>query len=214
MDFYCAIPMLRFRMEIVMNNEYVHDLRKKVKKELKKDKSRYWHTIGVAQTAANLAMCYEVDIEKAFVAGLLHDCAKCYTNEQLLYYCSQYQIEINEYEQASPYLLHSKLGAYFAKSKYGIEDNDIINAILFHTTGRPKMSKLEEIVFIADYIEPYRNRADDLDIIRKLAYKDIQKAILKATEDTLYYLKNKGKEQFIDALSVQTYEYYKEQCKE
>ncbi len=201
-------------MEIAMNNEYVHELRKKVKKEFKKDKSRYWHTIGVAQTAANLAMCYEVDIEKAFVAGLLHDCAKCYTNEQLLYYCLEYQIEINEYEQASPYLLHSKLGAYFAKNKYDIEDEDIINAILFHTTGRPNMSKLEEIIFIADYIEPYRNRADNLDIIRKLAYKDIKKAILKATQDTLDYLRKKGKEQFIDALSVQTYEYYKEQCRE
>ena len=155
-----------------------------------------------------------IDIEKAFTAGLLHDCAKCYTNEQLLYYCLEYQIEINEYEQASPYLLHSKLGAYFAKNKYGIEDEDIINAILFHTTGRPNMSKLEEIIFIADCIEPYRNRADNLDIIRKLAYKDIKKAILKATQDTLDYLRKKGKEQFIDALSVQTYEYYKEQCRE
>ena len=76
------------------------------------------------------------------------------------------------------------------------------------------MSKLEEIIFIADYIEPYRNRADNLDIIRKLAYKDIKKAILKATQDTLDYLRKKGKEQFIDALSVQTYEYYKEQCRE
>ena len=187
-------------------------LRKKVKSG--QDLKRFEHTIGVEYTAAALAMRYGCDLNKARTAGLLHDCAKCYTNEQLLYYCLEYQIEINEYEQASPYLLHSKLGAYFAKNKYDIEDEDIINAILFHTTGRPNMSKLEEIIFIADYIEPYRNRADNLDIIRKLAYKDIKKAILKATQDTLDYLRKKGKEQFIDALSVQTYEYYKEQCRE
>jgi len=195
-----------------MNNEYIHDLRKSIKKIMKKDKARYWHSISVAQTGANLAMRYDVDIEKAFIAGLLHDCAKCYTNRELLDYCAAYGIEINQYEQLSPYLLHGKLGAYFAENVYGITDDDIIHAILYHTTGRPNMSKLEEIIFIADYIEPFRNKTQNLEEIRWLAYIDIEKAIWKATDDTLKYLREKGTS--IDMLAVKTYEFYEERCNE
>ena len=77
-----------------MDNEYIQALRKEVKKEFTADKARYWHTIGVAETSACLAMRYGVDMQKAFTAGLLHDCAKCYSDEQLIEICESNNIEI------------------------------------------------------------------------------------------------------------------------
>lgn len=191
-----------------MNNEYIHHLRKKVKKAFDKDKKRYWHTIGVANTSACLAMRYQVSMERAYIAGLLHDCAKCLSDEQLLSQCKQYGIEISESEQRSPYLLHAKLGAYLAQHKYGISDDEICNAIRFHTTGCPGMTRLEEIVFIADYMEPFRNRADNLEAIRTLAFEDISKAIYQVTQSTINYLSDRHKA--IDPATVKTYEFYKQ----
>ena len=159
-----------------MDNEYIQALRKEVKKEFTADKARYWHTIGVAETSACLAMRYGVDMQKAFTAGLLHDCAKCYSDEQLIEICESNNIEITQAERLSPYLLHAKAGAFFAGTKYGIDDEDICNAIRYHSTGHPGMTPLEEIVFIADYMEPLRNKADNLDEIRALVFKDIKEA--------------------------------------
>lgn len=95
-----------------MDNEYIQALRKEVKKEFTADKARYWHTIGVAETSACLAMRYGVDMQKAFTAGLLHDCAKCYSDEQLIKICESNNIEITQAERLSPYLLHAKAGAF------------------------------------------------------------------------------------------------------
>ena len=136
-----------------MNNGYIEDLRKQVKKALKEDKMRYRHTLGVADTSACLAMRYGVDMQKAYIAGLLHDCAKCVPDTVKLEECNRYGIEVTEFEKNSLYLLHAKLGAYYAKELYHIEDASICSAIYWHTTGHAGMTKLEEIVYIADYIE-------------------------------------------------------------
>ena len=176
-----------------MDNEYIQALRKEVKKEFTADKARYWHTIGVAETSACLAMRYGVDMQKAFTAGLLHDCAKCYSDEQLIEICESNNIEITQAERMSPYLLHAKAGAFFAGTKYGIDDEDICNAIRYHSTGHPGMTPLEEIVFIADYMEPLRNKADNLDEIRALVFKDIKEAIYRVTLSTIEYLKKRNK---------------------
>lgn len=190
-----------------MNNEYVNELRKQVKKSFGKNKSRYWHTIGVANTSACLAMRYEEDMERAYIAGLLHDCAKCLSDEVLLEQCKQNKIQISESEYRSPYLLHAKLGAYYADRVYGIKDEEICSAIRFHTTGRPGMTRLEEIIFIADYMEPFRKEADNLDEIRQIVFKDISLAIYKATKSTIAYLKKHN--QMIDDETVRTCEYYR-----
>jgi len=190
-----------------MDNDYINSLRKSVKREFTEDKARYRHSIGVANTAACLAMRYGVSMEDAYIAGLLHDCAKCLSDEELLLRCRKYNIPITEYEQQSPYLLHGKLGAFYAKERYNIGDGDICSAIKYHTTGRGGMSPLEEIIFIADYIEPLRNKAADLDEVRKLAFVDIKKAVYTVTRDTLEYLKSMNKP--IDPHTVVTYEYYK-----
>ena len=97
--------------------------------QLELDKSRYEHTQGVMYTAAALAMRYGEDINKAMLAGLLHDCAKCIPAEEKLRMCEENHLQISDVERANPSLLHAKLGAFLAKTKYKIEDYDILKAI-------------------------------------------------------------------------------------
>ena len=181
----------------------------KIRKAMEKilDTKRYEHTLGVAYTASCLAMCHGENIRSAELAGLLHDCAKCLDNTKKFKICEKHNIHINEIEAKNPFLLHAKVGSYLAMELYGVRDKDIINAILNHTTGRPGMSKLEKIIYIADYIEPNRKQAPNLSEIRKLAFVDLDKALLCVLEDTLGYLETiKGD---VDPMTQKTYEYYK-----
>ena len=132
-------------------------MKKKVKNHL--DKERYEHTLGVMYMAGALAMCYQVDLEKALTSGLLHDCAKCLSSEKKLKLCEKYHLKVSEAEKGNPGLLHAKLGAYLAEAKFDIEDKEILDAITYHTTGRPRMTLLDKILYVADYIEPNRNMA-------------------------------------------------------
>ncbi len=183
----------------------------KMKKTLKKylDAGRFEHTEGVMYTAAALAMRYGEDIEKAQVAGLLHDCAKCIPDTKKVKICLKNQIAMSDAEQKSPFLLHAKVGAFIAKEKYGIEDEEILEAIACHTTGKPGMSQLDKIIFISDYIEPMRTKAPNLADVRKLAFEDIDLALFKILSDTLAYLRNSPKS--IDSMTMRAYEYYKAQ---
>ena len=182
--------------------------KKKIKKKLKKelDKDRYEHTIGVMDTAACLAMRYGCDMEKALVAGLLHDCAKCIPNDGKLRLFKRYGIEISPAEKKAPFLLHAKLGAYLAREEYHVEDEEILSAIACHTTGKPAMSLLDKLVFVADYIEPGRNRAPGLAVIRSLAFEDIDRALVHILGDTLEYLKESGQQ--IDPTTQAVLDYY------
>ncbi|SFG31725.1 putative HD superfamily hydrolase of NAD metabolism [Lachnospiraceae bacterium C7] len=185
-------------------------LRKKLKKEL--DKDRYEHTKGVMYTSACLAMAYQYDINKAMVAGLLHDCAKCIPNDEKIKICKKNNVEITKIEMENPFLLHSKAGAVVARKKYDITDEEILHAIKVHTTGVPNMSLLDKIVFVADYIEPKRDKAPRLEFIRKMAFKDINKCVAYISYDTLHFLKSKKGS--IDPTSEVTYDYYKEYIKD
>lgn len=181
---------------------------KKIRKKLEKslDSKRYEHTLGVAYTASALAMCNQADVEKALVAGLLHDCAKCLSNEKRIEICKKNHIPITDIEKKNPFLLHAKAGKYLAQKQFHIEDEDILNAILYHTTGRPQMSMLEKIIYIADYIEPGRKHAPNLPEVRKLAFRDIDAALLQILNDILKYL-NDG-DNTIDPMTQETYDYY------
>lgn len=179
-------------------------IRKKMRKKL--DSKRYEHTLGVAYTAMNLASLNNVDIRKAEIAGLLHDCAKCLDDELMLDICKKHNLVVTEIESRNPFLLHAKVGSFIAAHKYGIEDSDILNAILNHTTGRPEMSKLEKIIFIADYIEPTRKEIPGLAEARKLSFENIDKALVFILKNILNYLINKGDE--IDPKTRITFEYY------
>lgn len=188
-----------------MNQQNYRKIHKTLRKSL--DYARYEHTVSVAYVASALAMRYRENVQKAILAGLLHDCAKCISNEKKLDICEKFNITVNEYEEKNPYLLHAKLGSFMAMKKYGVRDKDIINAILNHTTGRPEMSLLEKIVYVADYIEPHRKKAPDLDEIRKLAFEDIDLALLKILYNTLSYLQST--DSTIDPMTEKTYEFYK-----
>ncbi len=182
------------------------ELQKKVKKCL--DKERYRHTLGVAYTASALAMRYGEDTEKAFIAGLLHDCAKCIPNDEKYELCREYGIELSKSEQEIPSLVHAKLGAYLAANRYGIEDEDIIASVRSHTTGEPGMSLLQKIIFAADYIEPNRSEAPDLSGVRKEVFDDIDGGVYRILSDTLKYLDRKGGK--VDPMTRETYEYFKD----
>lgn len=181
---------------------------KKIRKAVEKvqDAKRFEHTLGVEYTAAALAMRYDSDINDARIAGLLHDCAKCQSDEKQLSICHKNHIKVTEVERKNPFLLHAKVGAYLAREKYGIKEPDILNAIQNHTTGRKNMSLLEKIIFVADYIEPGRKNAPNLAEIRKAAFVDIDQALLQILKDTLDYLKSSGGE--IDPMTEQTWRYY------
>ena len=181
---------------------------KKIRKAMEnsQDPKRFEHTLGVAYTAAALAMRYDCDVKKAQTAGLLHDCAKCLSDEKRLSICKKNKIPVTELERKNPFLLHAKVGAYLAKEKYGIKDPDILNAVRSHTTGRQYMSLLEKIVFVADYIEPGRKSAPNLTAIRKLAFVNLDEALLKILEDTLSYLRDSGGD--IDPATEATWRYY------
>lgn len=182
------------------------EMKIKLKKAL--DNARYEHTKGVMYTAASLAMAHGHPIEQAMTAGLLHDCAKCIPNEKKLELCKEHHIPVTPAEEASPSLLHAKLGALLAETEYDITNPEILHAIKVHTTGEPNMSVLDKIIFIADYIEPGRDKAPNLDKIRKIAFQNLNACMAQILRDTLIYLKQ-GQE-CIDPTTELTYEFYKQ----
>lgn len=180
-------------------------IRRKLMTEL--DTERYEHTLGVMYTAASMAMRYDEDVEKALLAGLLHDCAKCISGENKIKLCNKYHLSVSEVEKKNPSLLHAKLGAFLAAKKYHIKDKDVINAIASHTTGCPNMTLLDKIIYIADYIEPGRKELPNMAEVRKLAFTDINKCLYRILEDSLVYLNSKNIS--VDPMTEKTYLYYK-----
>ena len=178
----------------------------KLKKKL--PEKRYEHSIGVAYTAATMAFMHGVDYNKAYLAGLLHDCAKYVPNDKKIRKLEKRQILITDCEYKNPDLLHAKLSAVYAKEKYGVKDADILYSIAYHTTGRPAMSSLEKIIYIADYIEPNRAILPEMDVIRKEAYTDLDLCLLHILYNSVHYLNKKGA--VIDSITEKTYEYYYE----
>lgn len=172
----------------------------------KLSQKRFEHSIGVEYTAGNLAFIHGVDYEKALIAGLLHDCAKYVPNDKKISKCEKRKIPISDCEYKNPDLLHAKLSAVYAQEKYEVTDKDILSAITWHTTGKPAMTTLEKIIYIADYIEPNRNLLPEMDIIRKEAYTDLDQCLLHILHNSMHYLCKKGAA--IDPITSETYEYY------
>ena len=188
--------------------------RTEIRKDLKDrlSKKRFEHTIGVMYTAGAMAMRYGIDIEQAMLAGLLHDCAKYLSDKEKLAACEKYEIPITDVEMENKELLHAKIGAAFAKHRYGVKDPEVLSAISWHTTGKPDMSRLEEIIFIADYIEPNRKMITGLPKIRELAFLDLTDCIVQMIENTLQYLE--AKKYLVDDASKATYQFYLEKQKQ
>lgn len=167
-------------------DERIPVIRKKLKKKLTPD--RYEHSLSVSYTAVALAMRYGYDLDKAELAGLLHDCARQYDNQVIYEKCLKKGLKVTSDEEKNKVLLHAKYGSYMAAHKYGIDDQEILSAIEFHTTGHSNMSLLEKIIYIADYIEPRRCKASNLEHMRGLAFTDLDRALVEIMSGILNYL--------------------------
>lgn len=185
-------------------------IQEKLKQTL--DEPRFEHIIGVMYTAGCMAMAHNADINQAMLAGLLHDCAKCMTHEERLVLCEKNNVLVTSSELENKALLHAKAGAILAKMEYDIKDVDILHAIAVHTTGEPDMNTLDKIIYIADYIEPGRDKAPNLELVRSLAYQDLDACMAQILYDTLNYLNSCGGH--IDPTTAEANEFYKEYRKE
>ncbi|HEB12108.1 MAG TPA: HD domain-containing protein [Actinobacteria bacterium] len=153
------------------------ELRSRLVKKLSSESLK--HSERTAETAAWLAKAHDANIEKAELAGLAHDVARDLTGEELLRQAERYGLGIGAIELARPCLLHAAVGAIILGQDYGIQDQEILEAVRNHTFGRTKMNKLDKIVYLADVVEPRRDYAG-IDELRKLAKTDLNKAFAKA----------------------------------
>ena len=147
---------------------------------------RYIHSIGTAECARDLAIKFGLDSEKAYMAGLLHDCAKCFSNEKLLEIINN-NLNVQKIELMNYKTLHAPVSAYIAKNNFGVEDNEILSAIRWHTLGKIDMTDFEKIIFLADKIEPKTRDKDYLEEVRDYLKEEngLNKAMLKCYKETI-----------------------------
>ena len=148
------------------------------------------HVLGTEQEAVRLVRRYGGDETQARIAALLHDCTKKLDMAQQLALCERYGIMLDELEQKALKLLHSKTGAAIARDVFGVEDA-VYDAILYHTTGKPDMTRLEKIIYLADYIEPTRD-FPGVDELRKTVYEDMDKGLLMGLTMTIQEMEEMG----------------------
>ena len=152
---------------------------------------RFRHSINTMETCIRLAEKYGADVDKAAVAGLIHDCAKDLDKDAVLPMCEKYGIIVDEISRSQPKLLHGEIGAHMAGELFGVDDPQILAAVADHTLGRPGMDDISSIVFIADYIEPGRD-FEGVDEIRKAAEESLEKAIVAGINSTIRHVLKKG----------------------
>ena len=170
----------------------------KLKKEL--DAQRYEHTLGVARTAKEMAKHFDEDEGKAELAGLLHDCAKCLPLDKMVKAAKGEKPD--EVMRESKALMHAMAGMCLARSVYGVEDEDVLSAIRWHTTGRAQMTNLEKIIYLADMIEPTRKPYPALEPLRKLCFIDLDEAMCYALTSSLAHVQAQGKTLHPDTLAA------------
>ena len=182
----------------------IDQMQKKLKENLLE--KRYNHSVGVMETAVSLAKTYGVDEKKAAIAGLLHDCAKNYSKDDMFSLCEEYGISLDSVMKKSTGLIHGLLGAEVAKREYGVDDD----AIYYHTVGKPDMNLLTQIIYIADGIEPLRHY-DGVDRIRELAEEDLDRALILQIDYTIKSVLSKGG--LLHTNTIDTRNYYLEKIR-
>lgn len=175
----------------------IDDLNAKLKTML--SEKRYNHSLGVQSTAVDLAKKYNADEKKASVAGLVHDCAKGFSNEKLIEIYKNCGMEMDTVYEKQPQLLHGPVGAFIAQKEFLITDREVLHAIQCHTTGCEDMSMLDKIIYIADYIEPGRD-FPGVDELRRAAFIDIDTCLLMAFDSTIRYVLER--KQLIDIKTI------------
>jgi predicted HD superfamily hydrolase involved in NAD metabolism len=164
----------------------INEMKEKLKTML--PEKRLIHSLNVVKEAVKLSKIYEIDKNKAEIAALLHDCAKYLNKDQVNYYVDKYNIKLDDMEREDIALSHSIIGSYIAKHEFNIDDEEILNGIKYHTTGRENMSLFEKIIFMADLIEEGR-KFPGLDELREKAYtKKLDEALLISFNNTIKYL--------------------------
>lgn len=154
-------------------------------------KKRYTHSLNVAEESQRLAVRWNGDPDKAYVAGLLHDICKERPPAEQREMAAQSRLDVNPVELSVPSLWHAVAGAWYAQNVLHIADKDVLNAIRYHTVARAGMTRLEEIVYMADLISADRNYPD-VDRMRKLAYSSLDKAMLAALSFSICEVVEKG----------------------
>ena len=160
----------------------------KIKEWLKNNlnEKRYIHTLGTAECAKELAKKYGLNEEKAYLAGLLHDCAKCFSNEKLLDIIHK-NLQVEECEMLNYKTLHAPVSAFIAETEFNVTDKEILSAIRWHTLGKLDMTDFEKIVFLADKIEPNTRDKEYSEQIRVLLDEEngLNKALLRCYKETI-----------------------------
>lgn len=177
-------------------------IQKRLEQMLSKD--RYEHSIGVSESAGALAARYGADTKKAALAGLVHDCAKEIDYDEMVKMCERNKIVLDEVARAEKKLIHAYVGAHYAKEEFGIHDDEIYDAVFYHTTGKANMPLLTKIIYVADFIEPNRTY-EGVEEIRKTAFSNIDFAILEGLNYTI--IKTVGKKRMLHPATINARNY-------
>jgi predicted HD superfamily hydrolase involved in NAD metabolism len=177
-------------------------------KRLKLDPERLKQSLRVEKVALRLGQRWRVDKKKIIVAALLHDCARRFNGQQLLKVARKLGLKIDPVRKYQPKLFHAEISAYLAKKEFGVKSKEVLRAIRFHTTGAPKMTKLEKIIYLADHIEEGRN-FPGVKKMRKLAFENLDLAILESTHQMLRYLLRENLPIYPQTIETRNYYLYK-----
>jgi len=173
----------------------------------KMSEKRFNHVLGVVDTAVHLAKMHHIDVNSADIAALIHDVSK---EQPLQQTAGLLRIAgLESYLEHSDKVWHAPMGALFSKEVFGIEDEDVLNAVRYHTTGRPQMSAVEKVLFVADYTEPNR-KFEGAQIVRKL-WHDLDSAVCEILKQKVEKVQALGLGMHPDTLSA--YDYYKAKTK-
>ena len=164
----------------------INEIKEYLQKNLKP--SRYEHILGVAETAKKLASVYGVDENKAEIAGLAHDVAKNLSREEMLQIIKENNISLSLVEENNLNLWHSVIAPIVAKNELQINDEEILESLRWHTTGKENMSVLEKIIYIADMIEPGRRMFDGLEEIRSATFENLDKGVYVGLTHSIKYI--------------------------
>lgn len=152
---------------------------------------RYVHSLNVSETASRLAEIHGADVDKACIAGLVHDCARELDKPQLLLYLEAEGIKADPVTLEVTELLHGPAAVHICRKVFGIEDQEVLNAVRYHTTGRENMTLLESIIYLSDFVEPSRCFSG-VERIRQLAAVNMESALLLAINSSIEYLISKN----------------------
>lgn len=152
--------------------------------------TRIRHILRVEQMAIDLAQCHGLDLETAGQAALMHDLAKFFKPPRLLQMAKDEGLILDSVDEANPHLLHADVGAIVARDEFGVQDSDVLQAVRDHTLGRPGMSPLSCVVYLADGLEPGRGSSAELKALRQVSYQDLEEAVWRASDYSLRHLLN------------------------